>query len=72
MKRVVRKNKPRHEGNLDLCPCCYYLHCDSSHGFLNTPFIKKRNYRLENNLCVSCGKNPCKCKRRTHKSNVDK
>jgi hypothetical protein len=57
----MKKRKPRTK-SLDMCNGCYYVNCDSLHGMCRTPYIKKRDYRLANNLCVGCGKNPCKCK----------
>ena len=68
------KHKPRkglRTKSRDMCPCCYYANCDNSHAWLNTPYIRKRAERLAKNLCVACGRNPCKCKRRNHFSNVE-
>lgn len=62
--------KSRRVTSSDMCPCCYYANCDPIHRMANSPYIRKRDYRLKNNLCVACGKNPCKCKRRNFKSNV--
>jgi len=67
MKRKSKRTKSK-----NMCFCCYYANCDPAHGFVQTFYIKKRNFRLKNNLCVSCGKNPCGCKRRDYPSNVDK
>ena len=71
-RRVTfKKNrKPRglkKNGSLsrDMCSCGY-LNCDSAHGFLKTPYIKKLDYRRKNKLCYACGKKPenCICKSR--------
>lgn len=67
----MKPRKARRKTSQDMCPFCYWASCDPSHGFVNTAYVRKRNYRLQNNLCVACGKNPCGCKRRNHKSNVD-
>lgn len=66
------KRKGLRTKSSNMCPYCFYANCDSNHGWVKTPYIKKRDYRLKNNLCVGCGKNPCKCKRRDYSSNVDK
>lgn len=69
----MKPRKARRKTSQDMCPVCYWINCDPSHGFAykDRAYVRKRNYRLRNNLCVACGKNPCGCKRRDHKSNVD-
>ena len=67
----MKPRKSKRKSSRDMCSCCYWASCDPAHGFVNTAYVRKRNYRLKNNLCVACGKNPCGCKRRDHKSNVE-
>lgn len=67
----MKPRKAKRKTSSDMCPCCYWANCDPIHGFTETPYVRKRNYRLQNNLCVACGKNPCGCKRRDRKSNIE-
>jgi hypothetical protein len=67
-----RKNNKRWKGSYDLCPDCYSINCDPMMDMKGSPWEKKKEYRLHNELCVSCGKNPCGCKRRKYKSNIEK
>ena len=45
---------------MDMCPHCIAFNCDPLS--MSPKFRNKIGKRLENNLCPSCGKNPCKCK----------
>lgn len=71
MKTKRNPNKRRWKGSYDLCPCCYHPHCDPMMSYTYSPWAKKLRFRLKNKLCVSCGKNPCECKRRKYPSNVE-
>jgi len=58
--RLFKKPRKRRTKSLDMCEYCYGINCDPmsmSHKFQNMV-----EYRLENNLCVGCGNNPCICK----------
>lgn len=69
MNNPRRTRKPRTKSK-DMCPHCFTLDCNPCSRSLNSPVERKINYRLKNNLCVSCGYNPCKCKRRKFPSNI--
>ena len=65
------KRKPRTKSK-EMCYCCYSFNCDPMTDHFGSPWDKKKRFRLKNNLCVSCGKNPCECKRRKYPSNIKK
>lgn len=59
--KPVGERKKRTTG-MDMCSCGAF-HCDEM--MMSNPFyLRKRNDRARNKLCIACGKNPCKCKRK--------
>jgi hypothetical protein len=56
---VKKKRKPRTKG-YDLCTCGN-ANCDPfAHS--NPHFIRKREKRFKEKLCLGCGKSPCNCR----------
>jgi hypothetical protein len=41
-RRIKRKQRTKSKG---LCPHCGYFNCDSLHGWINTPYIRKLEKR---------------------------
>jgi hypothetical protein len=59
-RRIKRKQRTKSKG---LCPHCGYFNCDSLHGWINTPYIRKLEKRKKAGVCIACGKKECECKR---------
>jgi len=58
-----KRTRYKKDGSIRHAICsCGYINCDSSHGFMNTPYIRKLRFRNRNNLCIGCGKKACSCK----------
>ena len=66
------KDEPRHAKKKNGCPytpicSCGFMNCDNSHGFINTPYIRKLRFRQANKLCIACGQKICQCKNKGRK-----
>lgn len=62
-KRGVGGNGFKQDGktpSLDLCDYCYSFCCDPM--LMSSKFKAKLDNRTRQNICPSCGNNPCKCK----------
>lgn len=56
---MIKIRKKRTSG-YNLCDCCYSYQCNPL--MMSKKFKMKIEKRKKNDLCVACGKNPCKCK----------